>query len=100
MGLDVGRCGREKEPRTESGRSRGHLAWVGHEEEAGGAARKVRRPRETTARVILKGGFFFYFTNGWDSQRSRSCAWGRRESLELVSTAMHSVVCGPAYSIA
>lgn len=74
MFLELGRYGRQKEPRTESETGRGHLAWVGDDEEAGGAARKVgRRPRETTARVILKG-VFFCFTNGWDSQRSRNCA--------------------------
>lgn len=75
MCLKLGRCGREKGPRTESGRGGGCLVCVGDGEEAGGAARKVGSPRETTARVILKGGFFC-FTNGWDSQRSRSCAWG------------------------
>lgn len=62
MDLELERCGRRKGPRTESGRGRGHLAWVGDEEEAGGAARKVGRPRETTARVILKRGFFFFFS--------------------------------------
>lgn len=72
MCLKLGRCGREKGPRTESDKGKDRLTCIDNEE-AGGAARKVGRPRETTARVILKGGFFC-FTNGWDSQRSQNCA--------------------------
>lgn len=73
--MKLRRCGREKgRAQNKSGRGRGHLACV-DDKEAGDADRKVGRPRETTARVILKGGFFC-FTNGWDSQRNRSCTWG------------------------
>lgn len=93
MCLKLGRCGREKGPRTESERGRDHLVCI-DDEETGGFARKVGRPRETTARVILKGGFFC-FTNGWDSQRSQSCACGGRGDAQrkgLASTATHRVV--------
>ena len=37
--LKLGRCGRERGPRTESEKGKGHLACI--DEEAGGAARKV-----------------------------------------------------------
>lgn len=96
----LGRCGREKGPRTESGRVRGHLVWVGGDKEAGGVARKVGKPRETTARVILKGEFFC-FTNGWDSQRSQRCVWGlqREDGIGLYSSASHTVFHGPAASV-
>lgn len=47
MCLELGRCEWEKGPRTDSGRGRGHFAWVGDDKDAGRAARKVGRPSKS-----------------------------------------------------